>query len=129
MRIDKAGCKTQRMDLREITVTNFRPFESASVKLPGHGLVLLAGANNAGKTAFLSAVDVMAGIASETQSLVRTGSRDPSTVAATFDLDESERRQLFHFSSRVPELLAKGVATQLKLAFEIRPEATPIWLM
>lgn len=113
------------MDLRAIAASNFRAFESASIRLPAHDLVLLAGANNAGKTAFLSALDVVAGIEPETRSLVRAGSRDPGSVSATFDLGETERTALFHFSSQIPELLATGVATQLRLVFDVRRGIQP----
>jgi AAA15 family ATPase/GTPase len=52
--------------LREFAVKNFRPFEATSVRVPDSGLVLVAGAINAGKSALLSALDVVAGIGSDT---------------------------------------------------------------
>src|SRR6266536_569362 len=52
---------------REVAVENFRPFQAASIRLPASGLVLVAGANNSGKSALLSALDVVAGIGADTQ--------------------------------------------------------------
>lgn len=47
------------MRVRHVQLENFRAFHSAEIRLPGNGLVLVAGANNAGKTALLSAFDAM----------------------------------------------------------------------
>ncbi|MET7398981.1 AAA family ATPase [Dactylosporangium sp. NPDC005572] len=42
-------------DLIQIRVKNFRAFREAGFDLPTHGLVLVTGQNNAGKSALLSA--------------------------------------------------------------------------
>jgi hypothetical protein len=49
------------MRVRHVHLENFRAFEGAEMRLLGNGLVLVTGANNAGKTALLSAFDVIAG--------------------------------------------------------------------
>jgi hypothetical protein len=47
--------------LESLKLQDFRAYRSAAVALPPHGLVLVAGANNSGKSALLSALDVVAG--------------------------------------------------------------------
>jgi len=42
-------------------VENYRAFRHAEMTLPEEGLVLVAGANNSGESALLSAFDVVAG--------------------------------------------------------------------
>jgi len=49
------------MRVRELQLENFRAFRKAEMRLPGTGLVLVAGPNNVGKTALLSALDALAG--------------------------------------------------------------------
>jgi predicted ATPase len=106
------------MLLREVTVENFRPFERASVWLPDDGLVLVAGANNAGKSALLSALDVVAGVGVDTQAWRRAGSASPARVAATFTLSAEERSELFEANPRGAELVAGGAASKLQLVFD-----------
>src|SRR5260370_26670544 len=114
------------MDLREIEVRNFRAFESASIRLPAHGLVLVAGANNAGKSALLSAPDVVAGIAPDIQSWTRKRSADPARVAATFSLAPDERSIIFAASAQTDDLVAAGAGAQLQFVFESQGAAMPL---
>src|SRR5215469_10987863 len=114
------------MLLRELAAENFRPFETASVRLPTHGLVLVAGANNAGKSALLSAADVVAGVSVDVQSLRRSGSVSPARVMATFSLSDEERSSLFAASPRQAEFVAAGAASRLQLIFEEQPGANPL---
>jgi hypothetical protein len=109
------------MLLREVTVENFRPFESASVRLPAEGLVLVAGANNSGKSALLSALDVVAGVGVDTQAWRRAGSASPARVAAIFTLSAEERSELFAVNPPRDELVAGGGASRLQLLFEDQP--------
>jgi predicted ATPase len=104
--------------LREVVVENFKPFERTSVRLPDHGLTLVAGANNSGKSALLSSLDVIAGASVEGQALRRAGSTSPARVAATFTLDAEERSALFARNPRGIEWVAAGAASQLQLIFE-----------
>jgi hypothetical protein len=46
------------VQLCELAVKNFRAFGQALVRLPGQGLVLVAGANNSGKSSLLPGLDV-----------------------------------------------------------------------
>ena len=114
------------MLLRELSVENFRPFEMASMRLPSTGLVLVAGAINAGKSALLSALDVVAGIGSDTAAWRRAGSSEPARVSATFDLSTDERSTLFAASDNKAQLVLNGVANQLKLVFEEQTGGNPV---
>jgi predicted ATP-dependent endonuclease of OLD family len=46
--------------LQRISLRRFRAFPEADMELPSKGLLLITGANNTGKTALLSALDVAA---------------------------------------------------------------------
>lgn len=96
-----------------------------SVRLPANGLVLVAGANNAGKSALLSALDVVAGVGSDVQALRHAGSVDPARVAATLTLTAGERSALFAANPRRAEFLHTGVASRLQLVFEEQPKLQP----
>lgn len=114
------------MQLRQVSVEEFRPFESASVRLPETGLVLVAGANNSGKSALLSALDVVAGIGSDTQALRHAGSERPARVAATFTLTTDERFAMFALNPHAAEFSASGAADRLQLVFEEQPSDQPL---
>jgi energy-coupling factor transporter ATP-binding protein EcfA2 len=77
-----------RVDLR-----NFRAFRHASINLPESGLVLLAGANNTGKSALLSALDVVAGRGTPPR-VRHADASEPAEVCARFVLSEAERERL-----------------------------------
>lgn len=49
------------MYLLRLELQNYRGFPEGSFNLPQHGLTLVAGQNNSGKSALLSAIDVLAG--------------------------------------------------------------------
>jgi len=114
------ACKNLGMQLREVQVENFRPFESAVIRLPGTGLVLVAGANNAGKSALLSALDVVAGVGSDFQALRRAGSAGPARVAATFTLEPDERAEWLSQGPRADEFLASGAMGRVQYVFDQR---------
>jgi predicted ATPase len=116
------------MLLRELAVENFRPFETASVRLPEHGLVLVAGANNAGKSALLSALDVVADLGMGVQALRRAGSASPAKVTATFMLSDEERSALFASNSRGAEYVAGGAGRCLQLIFAEDPGSNALGL-
>jgi DNA repair ATPase RecN len=82
-----------------VQVENFRAFQSAEMRLPGNGLVLVAGANNAGKTALLSAFDAITGDYGDVTSLRHGGSEEPARLRATFDLDQAERAAILENAS------------------------------
>ena len=95
-----SSCETYDVLLRELAVENFRPFEATSVRLPDSGLVLVAGAINAGKSALLSALDLVAGIGLDTTAWRRAGSSEHARVSATFDLSAEYYSCRFSVSDR-----------------------------
>src|SRR5689334_8160766 len=81
------------MKLRRLEMWNFRAFEHAVIDYPESGVLLVAGANNSGKTALLSGFDAVAG-----RTLLQVqhrGSDEPAKVLAEFALDDSEREEWF----------------------------------
>jgi len=106
------------MRLSELTVENYRAFQAATVRLPEQGLVLVAGANNTGKTALLSAVDVVAGIGVGSPALRHVGSDDPAKVAATFVPTTAERESFFAQTPKGDSLSASGAGSRLQFVFE-----------
>jgi len=114
------------MRLCELAAENFLPFEAAVVRLPEQGLVLVAGANNTGKTALLSAFDVVAGVGVDTAALRHAGSANPARVAATFALTAEERASLFAQSDQSDQFVASGAASRLQLVFEEQGPASAV---
>ena len=103
--------------LTGVTMDNFRAFGHAEVSFPPAGLVLLAGANNTGKTAFLSALDVIAGDSGDLDSVRHAGADAPPQVKARFSLASSELDLLLSSSPRPEQLLRDKVLTSLEFVF------------
>src|SRR6267154_2345808 len=78
------------MKISKFTLRNFRAFKEASVDFPSSGVLMIAGANNSGKTALLSGIDAMLGsnLGPETP---HYGSDGPVQIEARFTLDDGER--------------------------------------
>jgi energy-coupling factor transporter ATP-binding protein EcfA2 len=106
------------MRVRDVQVENFRAFENARIWLPGSGLVLVAGPNNAGKTALLSAFDVIAGDDGDVTSLRHGGSANPARLTATFDLDQTERTAILVDVDGGQALLGAGVLSSLRFVYD-----------
>jgi energy-coupling factor transporter ATP-binding protein EcfA2 len=106
------------MRLSELTIENFRAFRSATVSLPEQGLVLVAGANNSGKSALLSSLDIVAGIGPNSSVLRHVGSEDPATVAATFITAEAERNSIFDRTPKSGWFMATGAGSRLQFVFQ-----------
>jgi predicted ATPase len=81
------------LNLDWLELREFRAFRHASVELPEVGLVLVAGANNTGKSAFLSALDVVAGRGTPPR-VRHADASEPARVCARFVLSEAERGRL-----------------------------------
>jgi energy-coupling factor transporter ATP-binding protein EcfA2 len=80
-----------------LKLTNFRAYQAASLTLPLTGLVLLVGANNTGKSALLSALDLV--VQGGTPTMPRhAASSEPARVRARFVLSEDEQQQLLRAS-------------------------------
>lgn len=85
------------MDLCRVTLENYRAFQKADWILPPSGLILVAGANNSGKSSLLSALDVIAGTVESGPGLAYRNARSSSNpvVTATFRMsDEARARTL-----------------------------------
>lgn len=81
------------MYLERLTVQNFKAFPEAEISLPPTGVVLLVGPNNSGKSALLSAFNVLLGAG---LGVVRyAGSAGPVTVTARFKLSSADRDTVF----------------------------------
>jgi AAA domain, putative AbiEii toxin, Type IV TA system len=85
------------------------------VSLPLHGLVLVAGANNSGKSALLSALDVIAG-SKQPAAARHAAASEPARVLARFALSEEERAQLLASVSD-PTILKSDALTWLEWHF------------
>jgi len=85
--------------------------------LPENGLVLIVGANNSGKSALLSAADVIAGDIGDISSLRHVGSSRGCRVNALFSLTQDERVSLLARAAEPERLLADGAATTLEFEF------------
>lgn len=83
------------MKLRRLEIHNFRAFTRAAVDFPESGVLLIAGANNAGKSALLSAIDMVA-FGGSLPEIQHHGSTEPTAMTATFALDDDERSSLLH---------------------------------
>src|SRR5579859_2823502 len=81
------------MRLSKLALQNFRAFKDAVVQIPSTGILMIAGANNSGKSALLSGIDAMigGGFGAETQ---HYGSDGATQVKASFTLEDSERDSL-----------------------------------
>ena len=81
------------MKLVRLELHSFRAFDHATVDFPESGVLLVAGANNSGKSALLSALDSIAGGGSFGE-MQHYGSATPARVTASFRLDDQERDSL-----------------------------------
>ena len=106
------------MRVRRLQLENFRAFRHAELDLPGTGLVLVAGPNNAGKTALLSAFDALAGDHGDLASLRHSGAEDPARLSATFELDRAEQAAILENATGGQWLLDAGVLSSLQFIFE-----------
>lgn len=92
------------MRLAEVRLADYGPFRHAVWTLPPSGLVLVAGANNAGKSALLSSLDVLA--SPEVQEVrVHARAVGPAELTARFDLDQLDLDLLSTATSRRAESL------------------------
>jgi predicted ATPase len=81
------------MYLEKLQLSNYRAFRAAEVNLPDAGTLLVAGANNSGKSALLSALDVLAGRGVPAD--VRyAGSEEGPRLNARLRLTDAERLSL-----------------------------------
>jgi energy-coupling factor transporter ATP-binding protein EcfA2 len=81
------------MHLRRIELRNFRAYQTAELDFEPKGLSVVIGPNNSGKSALLSALDMVGGQPVEGQ-LPFAGSAASPEIRAFFAFDADERQQL-----------------------------------
>lgn len=101
--------------LASLELFNFKPFKHALLELPSHGLVFIVGANNAGKSALLSALDIpLAGA----DGVRMQGSTEPCSAVACFELTDDDRRLVSASCAADPAvLLATPALTSVRLRY------------
>lgn len=80
------------MILSRIQLHNYRAYPSATMDLPPNGVVLLAGANNSGKSAFLSALDAV--LRGTTFADMGYGGASDWRIELTFQTTADEREKI-----------------------------------
>ncbi|SDN46775.1 AAA family ATPase [Geodermatophilus sp. DSM 45219] len=104
------------MRLEHVTLRHFRAFSEVGWELPSTGLILIAGANNTGKSALLSGLDVVTG--TRVPEVARhAGSKDPAEVVARFALSDEDRAALLGRSAEGQRLIAQGALSWINLRF------------
>lgn len=104
---------------------NFRAFRQARLGLPEAGLVLVAGANNVGKSALLSALDLVAAAPDLGGPFRHGGSDEPARVIARFTLEDEERAAALAVVAEADRLLAGGALASVEYIFEERQGGSP----
>jgi predicted ATPase len=105
--------------LSRLELSDFRAFRFASLDFDEHGLVLVTGPNNVGKSALLSALDVVAGFSVSDDpyaNLLHVQGRQAS-VRAQFVLTDPERQALLGSAPETAHLMEKGAVEWLLWEF------------
>jgi hypothetical protein len=113
------------MYISTVEVENYRAFRQAALRLPQYGLVMVAGANNTGKSSLLSGLDVLAGSPGDTAALRHVGTGGPIRVTGTFSLADDERAAVLAAAPDRDRLLASGAVTRLQFVCEERQGQGP----
>ncbi|MYU09005.1 AAA family ATPase [Streptomyces sp. SID8366] len=112
------------MELRRVTLENYRAFQKADWALPASGLILVSGANNSGKSSLLSALDVIAGTIGYEHGVGYQNARSFSApcVTATFRLPEGPRSDILSRIRGIPSelLTAEEMFQEIQIVFGIR---------
>lgn len=90
------------MHLSELKIANFLAYQEAELPLDASGLLLVIGPNNAGKSALLAALDIVAGTA-RGGNWRRAGSTVFAQVTATFTIDDEDERAFILGDGAHPE--------------------------
>jgi predicted ATPase len=115
------GMRITRLELR-----NYRAFDEAVIEPPASGLVLVAGQNNAGKSALLSAFDVVAG--RDPGVPVRFhGATVPARIVVEFELSTADRAAAFAHSSYAEEWVQSQVLRRIRWTV-VQPEGSDRFL-
>ncbi|MFH8716668.1 AAA family ATPase [Streptomyces zaomyceticus] len=111
------------MELRRVTLTNYRAFQRVDWELPPTGLVFVAGANNSGKSSLLSALDVIAGSAEYDPSIgyQNAQSSDKPIIWASFKLPTETRERIVNSIAWGARTDLNGIFEEVHFAFELSP--------
>lgn len=104
------------MQLQHLRLEHFRAYKAAELILPSQGIALIVGANNTGKSALLSSLDIIASNPYEgypspgdervSELLRYAGSPEPARIYARFSLTNEESDRFFQaMSSRLSKVL------------------------
>lgn len=116
--------ETKDMRIRGVEAENYRAFKHTQITLPRAGLTFVAGANNAGKSALLSALDVVAG-RGEPAAVRHGAATSPARVTATFELEDDERLPLLSDAAESTRLMSRGALSEIVMVFEERSGEAP----
>lgn len=118
------------MWLTGVRLSNFLAFPEANLGLAGPGITFLAGPNNAGKSTLLLGIDYV--VARGSTSRHRFGTTQ-STVTATFELSELERRTLLDRAAIGQTVAApwleSGALREYAIDFEHRTSDAEAWIV
>lgn len=115
------------MHLSRLDLVDFRAFSRAKFTLGRHGLVLIVGANNSGKSALLTAIDVLLldGEITADWTHANTTSAD---VIAEFALDDKIRSDIFAEAGQSAKLRERWLRTSeltgLRVVYRQQPSVT-----
>jgi ABC-type Mn2+/Zn2+ transport system ATPase subunit len=112
--------------LTNLELTNYRAFMHVRLEVPSHGLILVAGQNNAGKSALLSVFDILAG-RDPGLPAKHHGAAGPATITARFKLDPAEREAAFSHSDHGDEWLTSPVLTHVEWTLVQDPDHRFVW--
>jgi energy-coupling factor transporter ATP-binding protein EcfA2 len=99
------------VQLTRLVLTNFKAFKHAEIELPLTGVVLLVGANNVGKSALLSAIDILANREGRVPHR-HSGSSEGAEIRARFTLTDDDRNRLFSIDGQDPHRWLETAAFQ-----------------
>jgi predicted ATPase len=111
--------------LRSLELGEFRAFRTATLEFPAAGVVAVAGANNTGKSALLSALDVVRGNYGVAGLLTRhAAATSRARIRARFELTAEERGRLLERVEGQPRVRRSHPLSWLEWHFvEVSPAA------
>ncbi len=108
------------MWLQHLRLEAFRAFNDTELTLPETGLVLVVGANNSGKSALLSAIDVLRQVMPDAP-ITNTSSSGPAKVVGTFVVEDTIRDLILAGSSG--QRMSGEALRRIRVVLEVRTTA------
>jgi hypothetical protein len=121
----REGRRGATLFLRSLELGEFRAFRTATLEFPAAGVVAVAGANNTGKSALLSALDVVRGNYGVAGLLTRhAAATSRARIRARFELTAEERGRLLERVEGQPRVRRSHPLSWLEWHFvEVSPAA------